>query len=199
MIRSENEAHRKFAHFILSGINKPDLKLGFGVPEEEVLESEREMPYLALFFLYDDLYEPNRFNAKYHIRVGEGANTRFRQMPPPEPVRYYYQLDIYTDSKADMVQLGTDLNRVIRHKGTSFYDDDHSAVDILREGVVDSTMEAFRLGKTRERVFKRSYTYSVAFLFQPVDTPIDTYGIVLDTDITIKDFKEYALDYPNRE
>jgi hypothetical protein len=197
VVHSEEELIRRFSAFIADGMGDAVArKPHFGVPEEDVT-AELPMPYLTLFYLGDELYAPGWASGKtYFEQIGQGAEAQFERWKMPESVKFYFQLDIYSQSQLNLVQLSTRLSKVINRRGTVFLDSDGDPISVELTDVQDFGRDSFRLEKSEERIFRRSYTYSLECVYQANDVPIETVGPVLTTDITFKPLDQFGQDYP---
>jgi hypothetical protein len=197
VVRSEEELIRRFSAFIADGLgDKVARKPHFGVPEEDVT-AELPMPYMTLFFLGDELYTPGWASGKtYFQRVGEGSTMTYERWKLPESVRFMFQLDIYSQTQKNLVQLSTALSKVINRRGSYFLDSEGDPVTIEITDVQDFGRDSFRLERSDERIFRRTFTYSLECTYQANTEPIETVGPVLTTEITLIPLNQFGQEYP---
>lgn len=196
MVYSEIELARLFGQKLAVELDGQLIEAEYGVPEEEVYKEEKPMPYMSLFYLWHETSEQDRLMGHYYKQTGTGDETTYHRMEMPEPVIFYYQLDIYSQDQKNLLQLSTALWKVIKQRGSYLVDTDGDAISITRTDVQDFSRDSFRLEKSEERMFRRSYTFALRGYFQPQDNPDTTFGPVLSTDIIFKDKSDYKTDYP---
>lgn len=162
--------------------------ISYGVPEAEVVES-RVFPAISFHMINDLAHERNRLQGgEFRTLVPAGTDPAdlpwagnwngtiptapfYVYWPYPEPTRMTYQFDLYAHSQQSLIELYTNfLKRFPRRRGHLVDSDGHD-IQLMSFLFLDFTRDIDMLGETKERVFRRTLTYTFDVWLQLADSP----------------------------
>lgn len=164
-------------------LNLTNKHIFYGVPEAEVVES-RVFPAVSFHLIDDDPYERNRHQGEvYRMKVEEGTDLDtlpwtehwpgtlpnapfYAKWKYPEPVRLSYQFDLYSHTQQSMIELYSGFVRKLPRRRGFLKDTDGHEIQVASNHFLDFTRDIDMLGETKERVFRRTLTYTFDALLQ---------------------------------
>lgn len=185
----------------LSGITMADPATGaasvlpvvFGVPEEEVIERSR-VPGLRVLYQYDySLANAGRVQDQPELMRlidADRPELGWYKLQPPLFRRWTYQIDLYTHSYRDMLELTRRLFTRLRREYGYLVDDDGNEIIYRLDAMTDSARRI-----QEERLFKRTFTFSFDAWVQEDETPLGTVGRVDRILVDYRDTHERQIEH----
>lgn len=158
-----------------------------GVPEEEVVSQEL-FPAITMQMIDERLSNntqgpPFLVLPIYEDGSPEGARpTRFGLFDAPQALTWTYQIDVYSQTRQEMVRLLREIAIRLPQQRGALRDPEGYAVDVARTDYRDLS----QTGK-EERIIRVSLTYDISGLLLLNTEPRETYGAVEAIKITVED------------